>query len=201
MNLVPVGKRSLTRAIRAARRGSSRGGMAGEHHEHKNAPGVQARCAGIHHVHRLARLCGAAIDRPVAYHRLAQGHGKTCAVSGHYPAQALRGVFADPGANGGNGSNGAAGSGGKGGDGMPGRPGGNGKDGLPAGDMAGRAATPVQAGGRRQRRQRRRRGCRRSEVQGRISRVDDQHRFQRRTQRARRRARTERRYRARRTYG
>jgi hypothetical protein len=94
MNLVPVGKRSLTRAIRAARRGSSRGGMAGEHHEHKNAPGVQARCAGIHHVHRLARLCGAAIDRPVAYHRLAQGHGKTCAVSGHYPAQALRGVFA-----------------------------------------------------------------------------------------------------------
>jgi hypothetical protein len=94
MNLVPVGKRSLTRAIRAARRGSSRGGMAGEHHEHKNAPGIQARCAGIHHVHRLARLCGAAIDRPVAYHRLAQGHGKTCAVSGHYPAQALRGVFA-----------------------------------------------------------------------------------------------------------
>src|SRR6266404_5277871 len=49
---------------------------------------------GVHRVYRFAGLYGATFRRPVAYHCLAQGHGKTRSGAGQYSAQAFGAVLA-----------------------------------------------------------------------------------------------------------
>ena len=87
-----IGVKDLS--LRAARRCSARRGMAGKHHEPENAPGLQGRCPGVFRVYRFAGLHEATFHRRVAYHFLAQGHGKTRSGAGQHSTQALGAVLA-----------------------------------------------------------------------------------------------------------